>query len=96
MSYTPKIDAFGKVSIDSKPHGDFRLIETGEHEMTLFKEDGGIEVLQLEGKYQTKARKLNATLTDGRTLLFVRAGCGCQTPSSLRGPRSRFLAQIDA
>jgi hypothetical protein len=93
--HTPRIDAFGKVSIDSHSIGSYRIIETGPQTLTLFHETEPPRALELSGPYQSKARKLTATLTDGSTVLFERAGCGCQTPQALRGPRSRFLAKLE-
>lgn len=92
--YTPKIDVFGSVKIDGHSEGNFRIIEISPNEIGMFADGQTPWVAQLDGPYVTRARRLSATLTDGRTLEFQRAGCACQTPASLKGPRSKFVSLL--
>lgn len=91
-----KIDAFGKIKIDNGPIIRARVIEVTPMFLAAFPEsDPAAPILiTLSGPYRVKGRILTASTIGDGVIEFQRASCGCQTPSSLRGPASTFIATI--
>lgn len=94
---TATIDAFGQLRLNGAATVRARIIQVTPIALVVFPEadpDGPFQVT-LSEPARLRGRVMTATLADdGGTLEFQRAGCGCQTPSSLRGPASRFLARL--
>lgn len=91
-----RLDAFGKVVVGGQNLGNFRVMDTGPTTLTLFASGDPITIttLELSEEFKTKARRLFATTTSGQAIEFTRAGCSCQTPTSLQGHRNKFLSLL--
>ena len=91
------VDAFGQMRIDSGDPVRARLIEVHRQLIAAFPESDPDTPTHLQGTapYMLKGRKLSMELVGGGLLEFQRASCGCQTPNSLRAPRSRMLARLE-
>ena len=94
------IDAFGKMKLDGNALPRARLIQLRDSPRSLtfaaFPEDDPTtpSVFIASSPPRLNGRNLAIDLADGSKLEFQRASCGCQTPSSLRGPQSRMLALV--
>lgn len=89
------IDAFGDLRIDGN-RIKARLIQISALMYAAFSSDNPQTPLLITAVSPPTVQGRNVTveLIGGGQLEFRRAGCGCQTPSSLRGPSSRFTALI--
>lgn len=95
--HSPRIDAFGTVRL---PDTDFktRVIEFAADRLALFQDADPANpvVLDLTSPIQIKGRMMKTTFTSAETgeeveLLFQKAGCGCETPRSLKGGRNALI-----
>lgn len=91
------IDAFGDLRIDGN-RIRARLIQISALVYAAFSSDAPQTPILITAATPptVQGRTVSIALLDGGSLEFRRAGCGCQTPSSLRGPASRFTALIPA
>lgn len=97
MTRTATIDAFGQLRVNGGPTIRARIIQVTPITLAVFPEASPESPFQvtLSEPPRIRGRVMTAALADdGGTLEFQRAGCGCQTPSSLRGPAGRFLARL--
>jgi hypothetical protein len=91
------IDAFGDLRIDGH-RSRARLIQITPITYAAFFQDDPKTptLLTATGPPTIKGRTVSIELIGGGSAEFRRAGCGCQTPSVLRGPQSRFLERVPA
>lgn len=91
------IDAFGDLKIDGQ-RSRARLIQVTPITYAAFETDdpNTPTLLTATGPATIKGRNVLISLIGGGSAEFRRAGCGCQTPSNLRGPQGRFLSHIPA
>ena len=91
------IDAFGDLKIDGE-RSKARLIQITPITYAAFPSDDPKTptLITATGPAAVKGRTVTLELIGGGLLEFRRAGCGCQTPSSLRGPQARFLERVPA
>lgn len=89
------IDAFGTLRLPGDHVGErVRLVEYGDGRFAAFSAAEPTAPVLLEvAEYQVKGRLLRGTLADGAEFAFQKAGCGCETPRELRGPRGRLLEE---
>jgi hypothetical protein len=91
------IDAFGDLKIDGQ-RSRARLIQITPITYAAFSQDDPKTpmLLTATGPYRVQGRNVWIELIGGGSVEFRRAGCGCQTPSVLRGPQARFLERVPA
>lgn len=91
------IDAFGDLKVDGH-RSRARLIQVTPITYAAFESDNPDTpmLLTATGPATIKGRNVTLELIGGGIAEFRRAGCGCQTPSNLRGPQGRFLSRIPA
>lgn len=89
------IDAFGDLKIDGQ-RSRARVIQITPITYAAFSSDDPKTptLLTATGPAKINGKNLTVELLGGGLLEFRRAGCGCQTPNSLRGPQARFLERI--
>lgn len=92
------IDSFGQLKIDDGDPIRARVIEIDRRTLAAFPEADPATPILITGTddYWVKGRHLYMDLLGDGQLEFRRASCGCQTPLSLRGPRSQFLDRVPA
>lgn len=91
------IDAFGDMKIDGQ-RSKARLIQVTPITYAAFSQDDPKTptLLTATGPPRVNGKNVTVELIGGGLLEFKRAGCGCQTPSTLRGPQARFLERVPA
>jgi hypothetical protein len=91
------IDSFGDLKIDGQ-RSRARLIQITPITYAAFTQDDPKTptLITATGPPKVQGRNVTIELLGGGLLEFRRAGCGCQTPSSLRGPQARFLERVPA
>ena len=91
------VDAFGTLQFQPGSTFRARVIEVSRTELAFFPETGSgavAGVLYLNEPYTIRGRVLTASVSDDVAIRFARAGCGCETPYDLRGPRNQFLQTL--
>jgi hypothetical protein len=94
-----QIDVFGTLRVDGQTRGRARLIEIDGTTMAAFHEsdpDGAPTIFTTLTRPRLRGRLLSAELIGGGLLEFQKASCGCQTPTSLRGPQHQFTSRVPA
>lgn len=94
-AFSPKVDAFGTVRVLGNEY-KVRAIEYAPDRLALFRESDPTNpvTLELSTPIEIRGRNMRTTfIAEGAEaeLVFQKAGCGCETPRSLRGGRNMLL-----
>lgn len=87
----PSVDTFGTLRFPGEGEARGRLIEYAENQYAFFTEDNLTHPLTFEAVgANIKGRVFSAQIAPGE-VKFQKAGCGCETPYSLRGGRNKLI-----
>jgi hypothetical protein len=98
-AWTPRIDVFGTLRLPGEADARCRLIEYAPASFAAFSaaDPERPATFRVEGEFAISGRNLRAELEGGAgEVRFQKAGCGCETPQSLRGARAPLLAHLPA
>lgn len=94
--HSPKVDAYGTVRVLDNEY-KARIIDFQAGRLALFRVEAPTApiTLELTSPIQVKGRLMKTTfLAEGEEeveLVFQKAGCGCETPRTLRGGRNALI-----
>jgi hypothetical protein len=89
---TPAIDTFGTLKFPGEGDARGRLIEYEVDKYAFFTEGSPTTPLTFEvTNANIRGRVFTASLSEEQEVKFQKAGCGCETPYSLRGGRNKLL-----
>ena len=98
VTYSPKVDAFGTVHAGSASEYKARVLEYAPGHIAIFRDVAPTNPVLIEtvSPISIKGRIMRTTfLIDDEELelVFQKAGCGCETPQSLRGGRNKLVRE---
>lgn len=87
----PSVDTFGTLRFPGEGEARGRLIEYADNQYAFFTEDNLRHPLTFTAEdAHIKGRVFSAQIEPGE-IKFQKAGCGCETPYTLRGGRNKLI-----
>lgn len=97
VTFSPRIDAFGTVKILDVADYKARVVEYAPGRLAIFRDVAPTvpTLIELTSDINIKGRIMRTSTLDADNgeieIVFQKAGCGCETPQSLRGGRNALI-----
>ena len=89
----PSVDTFGTLKIPGEGDVRGRLIEYAENQYAFFTEENLTHPLTFAAESANIKGRVFTAQTEAGEMKFQKAGCGCETPYSLRGGRNKLIRE---